>query len=67
MQGDKDAVREYLATIGSRGGSAATGDKKRRSKAHYQRMAKISHAKRKAKKKGESSERPSKPESLQEG
>lgn len=52
MSGTKDAIREYLATIGSRGGSAAKGDKKRRSREHYQRMAKLSHAKRKAKKKG---------------
>jgi hypothetical protein len=61
MQGDKDAIREYLATIGSRGGSAATGAKKRRPKAHYQRMAKLSHAKRKAKRKGKSDERSDQP------
>ena len=67
MQGDKDAIREYLASIGSRGGSSATGDKKRRSREHYQRMAKLSHAKRKAKKKGKSDERSDKPEPLQEG
>lgn len=47
----QDAVKEYLASIGRRGGSSGTGTKKRRSKAHYQRMAKLSHAKRKAKKK----------------
>ena len=52
MSGQKDAIREYLAAIGSRGGSAAKGDKKRRSREHYQRMAKLSHARRKAKKKG---------------
>lgn len=56
----KNAVREYLAAIGSRGGSAASGDKKRRSREHYQRMAKLSHAKRKAKKKGVKGERSSK-------
>ena len=67
MSGDKDAIRKYLASIGSRGGSAASGDKKRRSREHYQRMAKISHAKRKAKKKGKSDERSDKPEPLQEG
>jgi hypothetical protein len=46
----KNAVKEYLASIGSRGGSSGTGAKKRRPKSHYQRMAKLSHAKRKAKK-----------------
>ncbi len=60
----KNAVREYLASIGSRGGSAGSGDQKRRSKEHYQRMAKLSHAKRKAKKKGAKRERPGKSESL---
>lgn len=48
--GGKDVLHQYLAAIGRRGGRAATGDKKRRSKEHYQRMAKISLAKRKAKK-----------------
>lgn len=62
----KNAVREYLATIGSRGGSAASGDKKRRSREHYQRMAKLSHAKRRSKKKG-AKNGPGKSKSLQEG
>lgn len=52
-----DAVKDYLASIGRRGGSSGTGSKKRRTKAHYQRMAKLSHAKRKAKKKAEKAEK----------
>lgn len=64
MSEAKDAIRKYLATIGSRGGSAASGNKKRRSREHYQRMAKLSHAKRRAKKKG-AKNGPGKSKSLQ--
>lgn len=46
----KNAVKEYLASIGRRGGSSGTGAKKRRSPEHYKRMAEIRKAKRKAKK-----------------
>ena len=43
------AIREYLASIGRKGGSAATGDKKRRSPAHYKKMVAARRKKRKAK------------------
>jgi hypothetical protein len=42
-------VRDYLASIGAKGGKAGTGKAKRRSKAQYVEMAKKSAATRKAK------------------
>ena len=47
------AIREYLAEIGRKSGSAATGDKKRRSPAHYKKMVAARRKKRKQKAKDE--------------
>jgi len=35
----KDAVKQYLSSIGARGGRAGTGQAKRRSPSHYRKMA----------------------------
>lgn len=43
----KSAVKEYLATIGSKGGKA-TGQRKARSPEHYAKMVKARKAKRAA-------------------
>ena len=51
--GDDSVIKEYLANIGKRGGKSGRGTKKRRSREHYQRMAKLSHAKRKANRSGQ--------------
>jgi hypothetical protein len=42
-------VKDYLASIGAKGGKAGTGKAKKRTKAQYQAMAKKSAAVRKAK------------------
>jgi hypothetical protein len=44
----RPSVAKYMAEIGSKGGAAATGRKKRRSLEHYQRMAEASAATRQA-------------------
>jgi len=40
----RDAVKAYLASIGSKGGKA-TGKRKARSPEHYERLAKVKRAK----------------------
>ncbi len=47
-----EEVSEYMKKIGAKGGKAAAGSKKKRSKAHYQRLGEI-HRKRAAKRKKE--------------
>ena len=43
------AVKEYLASIGRKGGASGTGDKKRRSPEHYKKMVEARRKKRKKK------------------
>jgi hypothetical protein len=45
----KDIIKEYMASIGRKGGKAATGTKKRRSPEHYKKMAEARKKKRKQK------------------
>ena len=44
-----NAVKEYLASIGRKGGASGTGDKKRRSPEHYKKMVEARRKKRKKK------------------
>lgn len=44
-----NAVKEYLATIGRKGGASGKGDKKRRSPEHYKKMVEARRKKRKKK------------------
>jgi len=45
-----DSISKYLSAIGTRGGQAATGAKKRRSPEHYARLSAAGVAARLAKK-----------------
>lgn len=52
----KDAVKAYLGEIGRKGGAAGTGSKKRRSREHYKRIARISAERRRNKAKQKQAE-----------
>lgn len=48
----KDEIKEYLASIGSKGGKSGTGQKKVRTREQYQEMALKSAETRRRKKNG---------------
>lgn len=43
-----DSIKDYLASIGRRGGKSGTGKSKCRSRAHYQRAARVRWANERA-------------------
>ena len=47
------ALRKHLAALGKKGGEAGKGDAKRRSPAHYKRIAKLAVEARRAKRDSE--------------
>lgn len=46
------AVSDYMAAIGSKGGKAAKGAKKKRPKEHYKKLGEIHRERSKARRKG---------------